>query len=146
MRIFYAFLIVLVAGILFMLPMTEAIYDFRTALRTDTFSTTTAIGITTANETLLGNLYDCDMGSIDIDSDEATDHPLPSTINCTNRVLTISGLSANITRILEITYAFDALEGSTAVNALADRIPWIWLLITIAFGPAAIFAIFTGRS
>jgi len=146
MRIFYAFLIVVVSAILFMLPLTEAAYDFRTDLRTDTFSTATAVGVTTANETLFGDLYDCDMGSIDIDSDDATDTPLPGSINCTNRVLNITGLTANATRILGITYAYDALAASDAINRLVDIVPWIWLLVIIAFAPAALFAIFTGRT
>lgn len=135
----------MVSAILFMLPVTEAVYDFRTDLRTDTFSTTTGIGATSVNETLLDDLYDCDMGSIDIDSDDATDTPFPSSINCTNRVLTITGLTANATRILDITYDIDALKGSTAINAIMDRVPWIWLLVIIAFAPAALFAIVTGR-
>lgn len=146
MKIFYAFLIIVVSAILFMLPLTDAVYDFRTALRTDTFSTTTAVGVTTANESLLSDLYDCDMSSIDIDSDLGTDHPIPSSINCTTRVLIMSGFTANATRTLTITYAFDALQGSSAINNLVDRVPWIWLLVIIAFAPAALFAIFTGRT
>jgi len=129
-----------------MLPLTEAVYDYRTDLKTDTFTTTTAVGVTTGNATLGTDLYDCDMSSIDIDSDDSTDNPVPSSINCTNRFLDISGLTANTTRILSITYAYDALQGSTAINNLLDRVPWIWLLVIIAFAPAAIFAIFTGRT
>lgn len=129
-----------------MLPLTDAIYDFRTDLRTDTFSTATAAGVTSANETLLEELYDDDIGSVDIASDNATDAPLPNSYNSTSRELTITGLTANITRTLDITYAVDALQGSTAIDAIVDRIPWIWLLVTIAFGPAALFAIFTGRT
>lgn len=128
-----------------MLPVSEAIYDFRTFVRTDTFLTATAVGVTTANETLLDDLYDCDMGSIDMNSDVATDHPLPGTINCTTRVLNVSGLTANATRTLDITYDVNALGGSVAINLLADRAPLFWLLVCIAFSPAALFAIFTGR-
>ena len=145
MRIFYAFLIVMVSAILFMLPLTEGVYDFRTDPRTDTFSVDTGVGVTTANESLLSDLYDCDMSSIDIDSDLATDNPQYYAINCTTRLLDITGLTANTTRTLSITYDFDALQGSTAINNLVDRVPWIWLLVIIAFAPAAIFAIFTGR-
>jgi len=146
MRIFYAFLIVLVATILWMLPVTEAVYDFRTELRTDTFSTTTSVGVTSANETLLDNLYDGDTGSVDIDSDEATDAPLPTSYNTTSRVLNITGLTTNTTRTLDVSYDVDALEGFASINLLMDRIPFIWMLIIILFGPAALFAIFTGRT
>ena len=145
MRIFYAFLIILVTVILWMLPVTQAIYDFRTDLRTDTFSTDTAVAVTTANETLLTDLYNCDMGSIDIDSDLATDLPLPSSINCTNRVLLVSGLTANTSRILDITYAFNAITDHPSLGTLLGWFPFIWWLILVAFPMAAIFAIFTGK-
>lgn len=146
MRIFYAFLIIFVTAILWMLPITSAIYDFRTDLRTDTFSTSTAIGVTTANETLMGDLYDCDMGSIDIDSDDATDNPLPGSVNCTTQVLTVAGLTANTTRTLDITYAYDALAGNNAIDTLIGWLPYIWILVIVVFPMAAIFAMFTGRT
>ena len=129
-----------------MLPVTQASYDYRTDLRTDTFSTDTAVGVTTANETLLGDLYDCDMGSIDINSDEAADTPLPSSINCTSRVLLVEGLTANTTRLLDITYAYDALAGNNAIDTLIGWLPYIWILMIIGFPMAAIFSIFTGRT
>jgi len=146
MRVFYAFIIIFASAILFMLPLTNIIYDFRTDSRTDIFSATTNATEDSANVTLLANLYDCDMGSIDIASDNATDAPLPNTYNCTSRVLNIAWLASNTTRILDVTYDVDALGGSDAINTLADRFPWIWLLTIIAFGPAALFAIFTGRA
>ena len=148
MKIFYAFLIVMASAILFMLPVSEAVYDFRTDLRTDTFSVTTGLGVNTANVTLLGDLYDCDIESVDIDSDNAMDHPLPipGSINCTTRVLGIEGLTANITRILDVTYDIDALRGSTAINLLMDRVPWIWLLMIIAFAPAALVSLFLHKT
>ena len=135
-----------VSAILFMLPFTQMAYDFRTDPRTDTYSVDTAVGETTANESLYGDLYDGDMGSIDIDSDLATDVPMPASYSTTTRLLDITGLTANNTRILNITYDFDALDASEAIATLIDRLPWIWLLVCIAFAPAALFAIFTGRA
>lgn len=146
MRIFNAFLIILGSVILLLLPLTGAIYDFRTDSRTDTFSTTTGVGVTTANETLLGDLYDCDMGSIDIDSDNATENPLASSVNCTSRVLLISNLAANTTRILDITYDVGAFEVTDAINDFLDFVPWIWILLIVAFAPAALVALFTNRA
>jgi len=145
MRIFYAFLIVVVSAILFMLPVTEAIYDYRTDLRTDTFSTTTAAAVTSANVTLLTGLYDSDISTIDIDSDDSTDDPLANTYNATSRVLNVTGLTAATTRTLDITYDIDALEGSDAIGKIADIVPFVWMILIIAFPPAALFAIFTGR-
>ena len=146
MRIFYAFLVLLTSVFLWMLPVTDMVYDFCTTLRTDTFSATTPLASTTANVTLWGDLYDCDMGSIDIDSDNTTDTPVPSSANCTSRVLLVDGLSANTTRILTVAYDVDSLTGFPALKTLLDMAPFIWIVIILCFAPAAIFAIFTGRS
>ena len=145
MRIFFAFLVILVSAMLFMLPTTTAIYDFRTDLRTDSFTTATALGVVTANETLLEALFDDDLGSIAIVSDDATDVALPNSYNSTSQVLNITGLTANATRSLGISYDVDALAGSDAINNIIDRIPFIWMLVIIALPMAALFAIFTGR-
>jgi len=146
MRIFYAFIIIFVSAILFMLPFTQMAYDFRTDPRTDVYTVDTAVGITTGNESLYDDLYDDDMGSIDIDSTLATDIPMPSSYNTTTRLLDITGLTANTTRTLSITYDYDALDASEAIATLIDRLPWVWLLVCVAFSPAALFAIFTGRA
>lgn len=145
MRIFYAALVVVVAAILFMLPVTLAIYDFRTDLREDEFTSPTGVGVTTANVSLGKPIYDDDTGTVDIFSDLDTDVPTYSTYNGTTLQLGIAGLTANTTRILTVTYDIDALEGSDAISAILDIVPFIWLLIAIAFPPAALFAIFTGR-
>ena len=139
-------MIMFVSAILFMLPFTQMAYDFRTEPRTDTYSVDTAVGILTANESLYDDLYNADLGSIDIDSTLATDVPMPAAYNVTTRLLDITGLTANTTRILEITYDFDALSATAAIAALIDRLPWIWLLVCVAFAPAALFAIFTNRA
>ena len=146
MRIFWAFLIILCSVILWMLPFSEAVYDFRTDLRTDTFSTTTGVGVDWALETLLDDLYDCDTGSIDMASNSSTDHPLPGSFNCTTRSLNITGLTFNITRTLDITYDVNALDGYTALGILLDRASWIWMLLIICFAPAALVALFLGRA
>ena len=144
-RILYAGLIMLVTVFLWMLPVEEAVYDFRTALRTDTFLTATAAGVTSANETLGGDLYECDLSSIDIDSDDTTDTPVANSANCTSQILNITGLSANTTRVLEITYAYNALVGYDAINTVVGRFPFIWILLIIIFPVAAIASLFLRR-
>ena len=144
-KLFTAFLIVVVSAILFMLPVTDAIYDFRTDQRTDTYTTATAVAVTTANATLHAVLYDNDIGSASFISDLVTDIPLSSSYNSTSRQLLISGLTANTTRTMEITYDFNALSDSSGIDTLMDWMPLIWILIAIGFGPAALFSIFSGR-
>lgn len=143
-KIFNAFLIVLAAAILFMLPLVALIYDFRTDQRTNSFTTSTGVAETSANVTLFDDLYNCDLGSVDVNSDDSSDNPVASStaINCTIREITITGLTANTTRTLDVTYDIDALDAFDSINTMLDRLPFIWLLMIIAFAPAALLAMF----
>ena len=129
-----------------MLPVSEAVYDFRTDLREDEFTSPTGVGVTSANVTLGEPVYDDDTGTIDYFSDLSTDVPAYSSYNATSRQLLVSGLTANTTRVLSIFYDVDALAGSDALNNFVGYIPWIWLLIIIVFPIAGLAAIFTGRA
>jgi len=128
-----------------MLPVSEAVYDFKTMLREDVFTSPTGVGVTSANVTLGKPVYDADTGTIDILSDLSTDNASVGGYNSTNRLLLVSGLTANTTRILTITYDIDALEGYDAIVIVADRFPFIWMLIIIIFPIGAFWAIFTRR-
>ena len=136
----------MVAGLLFMLPVSEAIYDYRTTERTDINTVNTAVDVTTGNVTLFTAVYENDTSTIGITSDLSTDVPLFSTYNTTTRLLVFSGLTDNTSRTITATYLIDALSGSTAVNTFLGWLPFIWLLVIIAFPPAALFAIFTNRA
>lgn len=144
-QVFNSFMIIVGAVVLWLLPITPAIYDFRTDLRTDTFLTTTAVGITSANETLLDDLFNNDVGSVSIISDNTTDTPLGSSYNATSRALLVIGLSGNATRTLGVSYDVQAFEVTDAINALLDKVWLIWMLIIIGFAPAALLALFLNR-
>lgn len=146
MRIFKAFLIIMASTILFLLPLTAAVYDFKTDQQADTFSVVTGLGETTETIVFSEQLYDEDTTTINIISDLGTDSTSWGSYNATPNNLLVSGLTANTTRTLTATYDIDALDGSTGIINLADRLPWIWLLLCIAFAPAALAAIFTGRA
>jgi len=146
MRIFYAFLVMVTTAMLWMLPITVAVYDFRTDIQEDTFTSDTAVGQTTENVTLTQELYDDDTSTIDILSSLSDDAPAYASYNGTSRLLGISGLSENTTRTLTVFYDVSALVGNDAINNLLDIVPWIWMLCIIAFPMAAIAAIFIGRA
>lgn len=146
MRIFYAFLILLISAFLFMLPVSEAIYDYRTIQRIETETVPTAVGVTTGNVILGVPVFDNDTDVIEITSDSGTDAPTFSAYNTTNRMVIFSGLTANGTRVITITYLIDALGLYVAVNTFLDFLPYIWLLVVFAFIPASLFAIFTNRA
>lgn len=145
MRIVYAFMVLVAAVILWLLPVTEGIYDYRTDLRTDTFNKDTTVNLTAQNVTLLQALYDSDIGSVNITSNLSTDAPFASSYNAT-RKLYMTGLTFNATRTLEVTYAVDALNLYPAISTLMDILPYLWFLIIVCFPLVGLFAIFTGRN
>ena len=129
-----------------MLPVSEAVYDFRTELREDELSSTTGVGATSVNETLGKPIYDDDTGTIDILSDDSTDVPAFEAYDSTSHSVNITGLTASTTRVLLVSYDVDALEGFDAIVLIVDRFPFIWLLLIIAFPIAAFAAMFMGRA
>lgn len=133
------------AVILWMLPVSEAVYDFRTELREDEFTSPTADGAA-ANVTLSKPIYDDDTGTLDFFSDLATDTPAYNTWDNTTQVVNITGLTANTTRILLVSYDVNALEGYDAIGIVVDRFPFIWILLIIVFPIGAFAAMFMGRA
>lgn len=145
MRVFSAFLVIMTTCILLMLPVTEAIYDFRTDVREDSFSVTTG-AVTSANVTLVKEVYDDDTSTIELTSDNTSDSPTFSSYDTATRGLTVSGLSADTTRDLTVAYDVYALTGWDAIDTLLSRFDLIWLICIFSFGPAALAAIFLGRA
>ena len=145
-RIFLGFLIIITVSILFMIPVSEAVYDYRTDLRTDAFTVVTAPAATTGNVTLIKPVYDDDTSTISFSSNDTNDSPLYSNYDTATRELEVSGLEADTTRLLSLEYDVDALNGSDAINTLMDYISWIWFILLVGFPAAALAAIFMGRS
>lgn len=145
MRIFFAFAVIMASALLLALPLTGLIYDFRTDIQGDEFSVSTGAGVTTANVILSKELYGDDVQTIDLSSN-ITETVLYSSYNTTTRLLGVSGLTANSTRTLSVDYDVSALESAGAIGGVADRLPGVWLLMIIALPPAALAAIFIGRS
>ena len=144
MKIFYSFLIILTAAFLLMLPVTSAVYDFKTDLREDSFSVTTAAASTNATVILVKALYDEDISTTSILSDNATDVPIANSYAVASRALLITGLADNTTRTLAVSYDVYALEGLTAIDTLISKVYLLWLLCIIAFPIAALLSLFIG--
>jgi len=145
MRVFYSFLIIFGAVFLWLLPITTAIYDFRTDLREDSFAVETPGANTTANMTLTKPVYDNDTNTIDLLSSLATDTPTYASYNGTSRLLGVSGLTASENRTMTVTYDIDALVANPSISTLMDVLPFIWLICIAVFAPLGLFAVFTGR-
>ncbi len=145
MKIFQGFLIVVVSAILWMLPVTQGIYDFRTDIREAEYSITVGAGITTADVVLSKELYDEDTDPITFASTLNTDSPVTGAYVAATRTLTINGLDDDATRTMTVSYPYDALETNPAISTVMDFIPMIWILILVAFPVVGLLVIWLRR-
>jgi hypothetical protein len=146
MGIFNGFLIILVAVLLFMLPFTGAIYDFRTEVEEDTFNYATAANVTTGNVTLQEEVYDDDTDTIGISSDLTGDVPLFSAYNTTTRLLDMTGLLESSNRTLTVEYDTNALSDNAALDTLLSWVPYIWIMLVCGLPIAALYVYIRGRT
>jgi len=108
-----------------------ATLDFRTDILEEAFSVTTA-NTTTATVQLGDTLWNDTTSFIDsILSDDITDTPAATSYNATNREVTVSGLSANVTRVLTVSYKSNALEDAEAAEDIIIHLPATLLVAVI---------------
>ena len=144
-RIFLGFLILVTVAILFMIPVPQAVYDYRTDVREDPFTVVTAPAVVTGNVTLIKPIYDNDTTTTFFSSNNTNDLPLYAAYNTVTRELQVSGLEADATRLLAVSYDVDAMSSSAAISTLMDYLSWIWFILLVGFPAAAIAAIFMGK-
>ena len=145
MRIFYSFLIIVCSSILILLPVTAGVYDYRTDIRTDNFAVSTAVGADNTTVQLFKDIFDDDASTVEISSDEVSDAPYWVSYNGTSRALLVAGLTANTTRTLDISYDTDAI-GEGGITNFLGILPWVWIIIWVAFPIGGLVAIWTGRA
>jgi len=145
MRIFYSFMIILVAVFLWLLPLSDMVYAFRTDPVTDESEVDTAVAVTTENITLDKYVYDDDIDTISVVS-SINEVPVVTSYNSTSKTVLISSLDADDSRTLSVTYDTDVITDNDAINNLLDRADWIWMLLIIAFPVASLAAIWTNRA
>lgn len=128
------------------MPFTDAVYDFRTEVVSDSSTVATAEGVTTGSLVLDKAVYNEDTDTISIISNNTADTPSFSSYNGTTRETAFSGLSANDTRLISISYDADALDESNAIDTFINNLDRIFIVLVFAFIPAALVAIFMGRT
>ena len=135
MRIFYSFLIMFGAVLLAILPMTGAQYALLTDLREDNFTVTTDNATTTGTVQLVKDIYDDDVTTITLSSDDVDDSPLYSSYNATSRALIVSGLAVSTARTLTVGYDVDAINSSAFSSALTvGGYPWLIMIVLFPLG------------
>jgi hypothetical protein len=144
-KIVTSFLIILCSIILLFLPISQAVYDFRTDIKENTFTVATAVGTDNATVSLTTAIYGADTSTLSVLSSLTTDVPLFNSYNGTTRATVFTGLTANTTRVLTVYYDVDALRGSAAINNIMGQLQWWWLLAILGLPIAALMAMFYGR-
>ena len=117
------------------LPMTGAQYSLLTDLRADTFTVSTNSTATTGTVQLVKDIYDDDVTTISLSSNDVDDSPLYSSYNATTRALTVSGLAVSTDRTLTVTYDVDAINNSAFSSALTvGGYPWLIMIVLFPLG------------
>lgn len=145
MRVLFAFICVFLGAGLFLFPITESTYDFKTDVREDSAVVTT-IGGTTGSLVLVKPIYDDDTSTLTISSNLSSDTPTYLSYNTTSRLLSFSGLTTSSTRLITVDYDVDALADAPAISTLLNLNPFLWYAFSIVFIGAAIAAMVLGRA
>ncbi|AAW39851.1 hypothetical protein [Dehalococcoides mccartyi] len=137
-----------IAVVFIIFPM---VMDSTHDVQTDRYVETEAAVATGAGETSAGvvltyELYNnVNTSVISITSDEVTDVPVAGTWTQATKTLTVTGLAAEDSRTLTITYEHDALTGFTGMGAFAGIIPLLILVAIISVLVAGIWSSVKGR-
>lgn len=127
-----------VGVMLFMLPVSSAIYNWKTEPRTESYSYTTA-STTTGNVTLLKPVYDNDTATIGFISSLTSDTPALVSYDPVTQVVNFSGLTANATRTLTISYDTSAFNESAPFETIADMLPYLCYVCFVLFICSGVF-------
>lgn len=132
------------AGIIILLlyPMILAIDQFRLKDQIDPFNVTTAAAVTSANVTLSQDLYNDATSGVSIESDLDTDAPVASTYTAATNYLLVTGLTADDSRQLTITYDIDRLSDYYGAQAGARVLPILIILGVICIVAGASYQTF----
>jgi microcystin-dependent protein len=142
MKIVATFLMIVLVGLLFMLPISTAVYDYRTDIQEEDHTVTTAALTTSANVSLHLPIYQANLSTLSFSSTVATDNAVPGTFyDSTSHVVTVNGLAASTTRDLTAFYDVNALSSVGALDTFLNMVPWLWYLMLVAVLGVAIFAI-----
>ncbi len=144
-RIFEAMLVLVLVGFLWMLPVPDAIYNYRTTVRADHFTVDTIEGQTTTTLVLFKPVYGGDPEKISASSNSTSDSPEIASYEPSTRAVTVSGLSESEAHRLEISYDTDALTQSRSISSFLDYLPWLWIINLFAFPICAIIVVIRQR-
>lgn len=141
-KIFTGFLIIVLSVSFWLLPVDHWIYTWQTNVRTDSFDIYTGPGVTTKSVTLHEKIFDDDTTTVELISYCSTDALTFTSYNTTTRVMALAGLTANITRGIDISYDAPAFSESTVYDFFASFALWFTYIMFIIFPLAGLVYVF----
>jgi hypothetical protein len=124
-----ATLLIAAGIILFFLPgILLSLDTFRLEDQVDPFVVTTAAGVTSANITLSQDLYNDETRNASITSNLTTDAAIAFSYTSATNVLLVTGLTADASHYLTVTYSIDALGDYYGAGVSARVIPVLMVL------------------
>lgn len=119
-------------------PISQGIHTWRTYDQTDNFAgVETGVGVTSANVTLSGDLFQASTDEVQSISSTIEESPVALTYVEATQVLEVSGLSANQTRTLSVAYYAETED--VVMRAIGPFLP---ILIFGACAGAIIWGMF----
>lgn len=144
MRIFSGLAIIICSVILWLLPISESVYAWKTDQRTDTFIITTGAAETTASVILVKSIYDADTGTLSFSSNDTGDLPAYSSYNTTSRQLGISGLAEETVREMDVSYDASAFTASSPFDTIGNFALYISYIVYVLFPVVGVVYIVQG--
>jgi len=136
-----ALLVISAIVIVLLLPSTMwAINEFRSKDHAEPHIVDTGVGETDADVVLSQELFGNQTSNVTIVSDNALDAPIPATYTENTRTLNVTGLNADDTRTLDITYKIDALVDYVGAGIAARVWPVFIILGIIGLVAAGIYS------
>lgn len=120
---------------------TDAVTDFRTDELAEEFVGDTAVGVTSTNVQLGSELWDDSLSYASVATNATADAPALTSYNGTNRQVTVTGLAANTTRTITLTYRTAGLSDYSGAEEISLNIPVIILVFIILLPASGIIAL-----
>jgi hypothetical protein len=112
--------------------------DLRTDNQAQQYIVATGVGVTNSTVQLPAVLWEGSPVNASATSNITTDTPVVDNYTASNRVVSISGLTANTTRILTVSYLTAGLTDYTGAEQTSRNFPTIYMVVIILI-PILIF-------
>lgn len=119
----------------------DATTDFRTDEYEEEFVGNTAVGVTNTTVQIGSSLWEDSLNYASVSSNDTDDSPALTSYNSTTRAVTVTGLAANTTRTITLTYKTAGLSDYSGAEDLSLHIPTIILAFIILISVAGLIGL-----